>query len=88
MLSACSGFEIKSLGQVLYEQDVVISVVEAGGRNGQLYSRQLRSRLQNDGASATHSVNTKLDILSSSTFRCGICFKSEKEDDDSLNCSG
>ena len=68
MLSACSGFEIKSLGQVLYEQNVVISVVEAGGRNGQLYSRQLRSRLQNDGASATHSVNTKLDISSSSTL--------------------
>ena len=34
MLSACSGFEIKSLGQALYEQNAVIAVVEAGGRNG------------------------------------------------------
>ena len=68
MLSACSAFEIKSLGQALYEQNVVISVVEGGGRNDQLYSRQLRSRLQHDGASATHSVSTKLDISSSSTL--------------------
>ena len=68
MLSACSGFEIKSLGQALYEQNAVIAVVVAGGRNGQLYSRQLRSRLQHDGASATHSVSTKLDISSSSTL--------------------
>ncbi len=68
MLSACSSFEIKSLGQALYEQNAVISVVEAGGRNGQLYSRQLRSRLKHDGASATHRVSTKLDISSSSTL--------------------
>ena len=38
LLSACSGFEIKSLGQALYEQNAVIAVVETGGRNGQLYS--------------------------------------------------
>ena len=55
LLSACSGFEIKSLGQALYEQDVVIEVLETGGRTGQLYSRQLRSRLQHDNASVTHS---------------------------------
>ena len=54
LLSACSGFEIKSLGQALYEQNAVIAVVETGGRNGQLYSRQLRSRLQHGGVSATH----------------------------------
>jgi hypothetical protein len=68
LLSACSGFEIKSLGQALYEQDAVIEVLETGGRTGQLYSRQLRSRLQHDDASATHSVSTKLDISSSSTL--------------------
>jgi len=68
LLSACGGFEIKSLGQALYEQNAVISVVEMGGRNGQLYSRQLRSRLKHDSASATHSVSTKLDISSSSTM--------------------
>ena len=68
LLSACSGFEIKSLGQALYEQNAVISVVEAGGRNGQLYSRQLRSRLQHGGASATHSVSTRLNVSSSSSL--------------------
>ena len=30
LLSACSGFEIKSLGQALYEQNAVIAVVETG----------------------------------------------------------
>ena len=65
LLSACSGFEIKSLGPALYEQNAVISVVETGGRNGQLYSRQLRSRLQPGGALATHSVSTRLDVSSS-----------------------
>ena len=68
LLSACSSFEIKSLGQALYEQNVVITVVETGGRNGQLYSRQLRSRLQNGGASATHSVSTRLNVSSSSSL--------------------
>ena len=68
MLSACSGFEIKSLGQALYEQNAVITVVETGGRNGQLYSRQLRSRLQHSGASATHSVSTTLNVSSSSSL--------------------
>ena len=68
LLSACSGFEIKSLGQALYEQNAVIAVVETGGRNGQLYSRQLRSRLQHGGALATHSVTTELAVSSSSTL--------------------
>ena len=68
LLSACSGFEIKSLGQALYEQNAVIAVVETGGRNGQLYSRQLRSRLQHGGASATHSVSTRLNVSSSSSL--------------------
>ena len=68
LLSACGGLEIKSLGQALYEQNAVIAVVETGGRNGQLYSRQLRSRLQHGGASATHSVSTELAVSSSSTL--------------------
>ena len=68
LLSACSDFEIKSLGQALYAQNAVITVVETGGRNGQLYSRQLRSRLQHSGASATHSVSTTLNVSSSSSL--------------------
>ena len=68
LLSACSGFEIKSLGQALYEQDAVIEVVQASGRNGQLYSRQLRTRLALDSTAATHSVSTILGVSSSSTL--------------------
>ena len=68
LLSACSGFEIKSLGQALYEQNAVIEVVQSDGRNGQLYSRQLRSRLEHDNAPATHSVSTRLEVSSSSTL--------------------
>ncbi|MEC8130627.1 MAG: hypothetical protein VX081_02855 [Pseudomonadota bacterium] len=68
MLSACSSFEIKSLGQALYEQDAVIEVVQASGRNGQLYSRQLRTRLALDSTAATHSVSTTLGVSSSSTL--------------------
>ena len=63
LLSACSGFEIKSFGQALYDQNAVITVAETGGRNGQLYSRQLRSRLQHGGDSATHSVSTNADCI-------------------------
>ena len=65
--SACSSFEIKSLEQALYEQNAVIKVVETGGRNGQLYSRQLRSRLQHGIALATHSLSTSLNVSSSAS---------------------
>ena len=68
LLSACAGFEIKSLGQALYEQDAVIEVAQSNGRNGQLYSRQLRTRLAHKGATATHSVSTALSVSSSSTL--------------------
>ena len=68
LLSACSGFEIKSLGQALYEQNAAITVVEADGRHGQLYSRQLRSRLQHDGTSPSHSVSSRLNVSSSSSL--------------------
>ena len=68
LLSACSGFEIKSLGQALYEQNAVITVVEADGRNGQLYSRQLRTRLQHSGTPPSHSVSSRLNVSSSSSL--------------------
>ena len=68
LLSACSGLEIKSLGQALYEQDAVIEVVQSSGRNGQLYSRQLRARLAPGGATPTYSVSTSLSVSSSSTL--------------------
>lgn len=68
VISACSGIEIKSLGQALYEKDAVIDVVRSSGRNGQLYSRQLKNRLSHGEADATHSVSTTLSVSSSSTL--------------------
>ena len=68
LLTGCSGLEIKSLGQALYERNAVIEVVQSSGRNGQLYSRQLRSRLAYVEASATHSVSTSLSVSSAATL--------------------
>ena len=68
LLTGCSGLEIKSLGQALYERNAVIEVVQTSGRNGQLYSRQLRSRLAYVEASATHSVSTSLSVSSAATL--------------------
>jgi len=68
LLTGCSGLEIKSLGQALYERNAVIEVVQSSGRNGQLYSRQLRSRLAYVEASATHSVSTSLTVSSAATL--------------------
>ena len=68
LLSACSGLEIKSLGQALYENDAIVEVVQSSGRNGQLYSRQLRNRLAHEAGAPTHSVSTALSVSSSSTL--------------------
>ena len=68
LLTGCSGLEIKSLGQALYERNAVIEVVQSSGRNGQLYSRQLRRRLAYVEASPTHSVSTSLSVSSAATL--------------------
>ena len=69
LLSGCSGLEIKSIGQALYERNAFIEVAQSGGRNGQLYSRQLRSRLAYvEAAAATHSVSTSLSVSSAATL--------------------
>lgn len=68
LLSGCSGLEIKSIGQALYERNAVIEVAQSGGRNGQLYSRHLRSRLAYVEAAATHSVSTSLTVSSAATL--------------------
>ena len=81
LLSACSGFEIKSLGQALYEQNAVIAVVETGGRNGQLYSRQLRSRLQHGGARPHRCQHEAECIFQLVPVGAGICFDLKKKHD-------
>lgn len=68
LLSGCSGLEIKSIGQALYERNAFIEVAQSGGRNGQLYSRHLRSRLAYVEAAATHSVSTSLTVSSAATL--------------------
>ena len=88
VLSACSSFEIKSLGQALYEQDAVIEVVQASNRKARLYSRQLRTRLALDSTAATHSVSTTLGVSSSSTLSVQGSSSIEEEDDDGIDPPG
>ena len=38
-LAGCSTVEVASLGSALQSRDVAINVIDAGGRDGQLYNR-------------------------------------------------
>lgn len=68
-LAACADMKVQSLGTSLAGQDIRISVVEAGGREGQIYSRALRDRLMNSGADLeTHSLSTSISSSSTSTL--------------------
>ena len=68
-LAACADMKVQSLGTSLAEQDIRISVVEAGGREGQIYSRALRDRLMSTGAGLeTHSLSTSISSSSKSTL--------------------
>ena len=63
LLTACGDMRVQTAGDALREQDVVINVVDSAGRKGQLYSRQLRDRLDGDGP-ATHDLTSKLNQVS------------------------
>ena len=67
-LAGCSSMEMASLGAALEARDVAVNVVETGGREGQLYSRQLRKRLSGQQISATHDLSTSLSVSSSTTL--------------------
>ena len=67
-LAACSSMEVASLGEALQSRDVAIHVIETDGRNGQLYSRQLRKRLADQQIAATHDLTTSLTVSSSTTL--------------------
>ena len=68
-LAACAGIKVQSLGTSLAGQDIRISVVEAGGREGQIYSRALRDRLASSGVGLeTHSLSTTISSSSTSTL--------------------
>ena len=68
LLSGCSSLEVASLGAALEKRDVAINVISAGGREGQLYNRQLRKRLSDQQIAATHDLSTSLSVSSSSTL--------------------
>ena len=67
-LAGCSSMEMASLGAALEARDVAVNVVEAGGREGQLYSRQLRKRLSDQQIAITHDLSTSLSVSSSTTL--------------------
>lgn len=67
-LAGCSAVEVASLGSALQSRDVAINVIDAGGRDGQLYNRQIRKRLSDQQISATHDLSTVLSVSSSTTL--------------------
>ncbi|MGC6519638.1 MAG: hypothetical protein ACON37_06400 [Candidatus Puniceispirillaceae bacterium] len=67
-LAGCGTMEVATLGTALQKRDVAINVVDTGGRNGQLYSRQLRKRLADQQLAATHDLTTVLNVSSSTTL--------------------
>jgi len=67
-LAGCSSMEMASLGAALEARDVAVKVVEASGREGQLYSRQLRKRLSDQQIAITHDLSTSLSVSSSTTL--------------------
>lgn len=67
-LTGCSTVEVASLGAALEKRDVAVNVVGTGGREGQLYDRQLRKRLSDQQITATHDLVTTLSVSSSTTL--------------------
>jgi len=68
LLAGCGSLEVASLGAALEKRNVAINVIDAGGREGQLYNRQLRKRLSDQQIAATHDLSTALAVSSSSTL--------------------
>lgn len=67
LLAACADMQVQTAGEVLRQQDIVVNVVQSGKRKGQLYSRQLRDRLESDGP-ATHDLSSQISQTSSSVI--------------------
>ena len=65
LLAACADMRVQTAGEVLRQQDIGINVLQSGGRDGQLYSRQLREQLGSDGTT-THDLSSSLSQSSSS----------------------
>jgi outer membrane biogenesis lipoprotein LolB len=54
LLTACADMRVQTAAEVLRQHDVGINVVQSGERRGQLYSRQLRERIES-GAPLTQA---------------------------------
>ncbi|MDA9929954.1 hypothetical protein N9E91_01790 [Alphaproteobacteria bacterium] len=67
-LAGCSDLQVRSLGASLSSKDIFVEVAEVDGRNGQLYSRKLRTRLDNNSAGASHQLISSLSVSSSSAL--------------------
>ena len=67
-LAGCADMRLQPLATLLDGEDVAIHVVQSDGRNGQLYSRQLRNWLREAQASPTHDLFSELTVSSSQTF--------------------
>lgn len=65
LLTACADMRVQTAAEVLRQHDVGINVVQSGERRGQLYSRQLRERIES-GAPLTHDLLSTLSQSSSS----------------------
>lgn len=65
LLAACADMRVQTAGEVLRQQDIEVNVLQSSGRNGQLYSRQLRERFGSDGP-VTHDLSSSLSQSSSS----------------------
>ena len=65
LLAACTNMQVQTVGEVLRQQDVGLNIVQSDERKGQLYSRQLRDRLDSHGL-VTHDLLSKLSQSSSS----------------------
>lgn len=64
-LAGCTSIEVASLGTALEARNVGINVIDAGGREGQLYNRQIQRRLSDQQVSPTHDLSTVLTVSSS-----------------------
>lgn len=68
LAASCADARVQSLATILGHEEVSIRVVQSEGRNGQLYSRQLRDWLNDKHASPTHDLLSELTVSSSQTF--------------------
>lgn len=67
LLAGCSGVSIAPLGKSIAGDNHPIAIVEASGRNGQIYSRALR-RLLGHADEPLFTLSSTLSVSSSSTL--------------------